>query len=185
VIGDLPLSHDDQARLLRLARRALEARVRRLPPPPVERGGGLDFRMGAFVTVHVLGDLRGCLGRLETHRPIAEHVVHLAAAVADSDPRFPPLRPPELDHAGLEISALTPEEEIRDVSAIEIGRHGLIAEHGSRRGLLLPQVAIEQKWNAETFLEHTCLKAGLPRDAWRTGARIFWFEAQVFGETPR
>jgi AmmeMemoRadiSam system protein A len=176
------LSETDRERLLALARRALEARVRRDPAPPVEHGGGLDVPMGAFVSVHCRGELRGCLGRLETDRPVAENVVHLAAVVSDSDPRFAPLRPGELADVDIEISALTPEQEVHDVSEIEVGRHGLIVEQGHRRGLLLPQVATEYNWDRETFLEHTCLKAGLPRDAWRHGARIYTFEAQVFGE---
>ena len=179
------LSRDDEIRLLALARRALEARVRGLPAPAVETGGGLDLPMGAFVTIHVRGDLRGCLGRLETHRPIAENVVHLAGVVADSDPRFPPLRPAELADTAIEISALTPEKEVEDLATIAIGRHGLIAEHGTQRGLLLPQVATEHGWDRDTFLDHTCVKAGLPPDAWKHGARIFLFEAQVFAETQR
>ena len=179
------LTADDEARLLQVARRALEARVRRQPLPVPECGGGLDLPMGAFVTIHVRGDLRGCLGRLEAHRPIAENVAHLAAAVADSDPRFPPLQLPELVETAIEISALAPEDEVHDLAVIEVGRHGLIVERGPYRGLLLPQVAAEHGWTRDTFLEHTCLKAGLPRDAWRYGARIFRFEAQVFGELRR
>jgi AmmeMemoRadiSam system protein A len=179
----MSLTLEEQQRLLRLARRCLEARVRRETPPPVERGGGLDAPMGAFVSVHHHGDLRGCLGRLETDRPIAENVAHLAAVVSDSDPRFAPISPHELEGVELEISALTPEQEIHDISAIEVGRHGLIIEQGHRRGLLLPQVATEYGWSRDTFLDHTCLKAGLPAHAWRTGARIFIFEAQVFSET--
>jgi AmmeMemoRadiSam system protein A len=178
------LTGADQERLLRLARRCLEARVRGEAPPPVERGGGLDSLMGAFVSVHRGGELRGCLGRLEADRPIAENVAHLAALVSDSDPRFPPLRASELAAVDVEISALTPEQEIEDVSLIEVGRHGLIIEKGHHRGLLLPQVATEYGWDRETFLDHTCLKAGLPASAWRTGARMFIFEAEVFGEKP-
>ena len=178
----MTLTPDDQQRLLRLARRCLEARVRREKPPPPDRGGGLDAHMGAFVSVHHHGNLRGCLGRLETDRPIAENVAHLAAVVSDSDPRFAPISVSELSGLELEISALTPEQEITDITAIEVGRHGLIIELGHRRGLLLPQVATEYGWDRETFLDHTCLKAGLPGDAWRTGARIFIFEAQVFAE---
>lgn len=176
------LTHDDRERLLRLARRCLEARVRREPPPPVDRGGGLDQLMGVFVSIHTAGDLRGCLGRLGTDHPVAENVSHLAAVVCDSDPRFLPLRAFELATTDIEISALTPEEEVRDISEIEVGRHGLIVEQGHHRGLLLPQVATEHQWDREAFLEHTCLKAGLPRDAWRRGARIFKFEAEVFSE---
>jgi uncharacterized protein (TIGR00296 family) len=87
-----------------------------------------------------------------------------------------------LDALSIEISALTPEREVHAVQDIEIGRHGLIIERGHRRGLLLPQVATEHGWNVETFLEHTCLKAGLPPDAWKHDARILIFEAEVFGE---
>jgi len=176
------LTIDDRARLLRFARRCLEARVRREPPPAIERGGGLDAPMGAFVSIHIAGELRGCLGRLEIDRPVSEHVAHLAAVVSDSDPRFTPLAAAELAATEIEISALTPEEEVRDVSEIEVGRHGLIVEQGHRRGLLLPQVATEHRWDRDTFLDHTCIKAGLRPDAWRTGARIFRFEAVVFSE---
>jgi AmmeMemoRadiSam system protein A len=179
----MTLTPDDQQRLLRLARTCLEARVRGEAPPRIEQGGGLDAAMGAFVSLHRHGgELRGCLGRLETDRPIAENVAHLAAVVSDSDPRFAPLAVSELAGVHVEISALTPEEEITDISRIVVGRHGLIVEQGHRRGLLLPQVATEYGWDRETFLDHTCVKAGLPPTAWRTGARIFIFEAQVFGE---
>lgn len=179
------LSVDDRGRLLRLARRCLEARVHREPPPPVDRGGALDDPMGAFVSIHTAGQLRGCLGRLEADRPIAETVAHLSAVVSDSDPRFRPLAAFELALTDIEISALTPEEAVVDLREIEVGRHGLIVAQGHRRGLLLPQVAIEQGWDRETFLEHTCVKAGLPPTAWQSDASIFKFEAQVFGEKER
>ena len=89
----------------------------------------------------------------------------------------------EVDEVDIEISVLTPEREIASVDEIEIGRHGLIVQQGHRRGLLLPQVATEYGWDVDTFVGHTCLKAGLPTDAWRSGARLFVFEALVFGET--
>jgi len=176
---------EDQQRLLRLARQALEARVHKAPPPPVEYGGALDWPCGAFVTIHCRGDLRGCLGRVEVNAPLADTIAHLAAVVSDSDPRFNPVSARELSDISLEISVLTPEEEVRSIDQIEIGRHGLIIEQGHRRGLLLPQVATEHGWNRETFLDHTCRKALLPPDAWRRGARILVFEAQVFGEGSR
>jgi AmmeMemoRadiSam system protein A len=174
---------EDQRRLLSLARRALEARVRREAPPAPDRGGALEWPRGAFVTIHCHGDLRGCLGRLESDLPLAETVAQLAASVSDSDPRFDPVRPAELDDIEVEISVLTPDREVASIAEVEAGRHGLIVEHTGRRGLLLPQVAAEYGWDAETFVAHTCLKAGLPGDAWRHGARIFVFEAQVFGES--
>lgn len=173
---------EDRQRLLALARRAIEARVRHQPAPAPDRGGALEWPRGAFVTIHCQGDLRGCLGRLDPDEPLAATVAHLAASVSDSDPRFEPVRLSELDNLDVEISVLTPEREVTSIADVEIGRHGLIVEQGGRRGLLLPQVAAEYGWDAEVFVAHTCLKAGLPADAWRHGARILVFEAQVFGE---
>ena len=91
-------------------------------------------------------------------------------------------RLPALEDIALEVSVLTPEREIRSIDEIELGRHGLIVEQRSRKGLLLPQVPTEHGWDRETFVSQTCLKAGLPADAWRHGARLLVFEAQVFGE---
>jgi AmmeMemoRadiSam system protein A len=176
------LNSDEQWRVLRLARRALEARVMRTARPRPETGGALDGRCGAFVSIHRARDLRGCLGRLGAEWTLGRTVVHLGARVADSDPRFPPVTVDELRALDIEVSVLTPEYAVEGVSAIEIGRHGLIVEDGARRGLLLPQVATEHGWDAEEFAAYTCLKAGLPADAWQRGARLRAFEAQVFGE---
>lgn len=176
------LNGEDQRRLLALARRALEARVRRQPPPETARGGALDAPASAFVTIHNRGELRGCLGRLDTRAPLGDTVAQLAASVSDSDPRFDPISLLELPDIDIEISVLTPEQEIGSIDEIEVGRHGVIVEHGPQRGLLLPQVATDQRWDRETFVSHACLKAGLPGDAWRRGARLLVFEAQVFGE---
>jgi AmmeMemoRadiSam system protein A len=163
------ISDADQKRLLSLARRALEARVRRTDPPYIE--GPRDIASGAFVTILHAGDLRGCLGRLDVNLPLAELVVELAQSVADSDPRFDPVRVDEL--ADIEVVSM---------EAIEVGRHGLIVEQGRNRGLLLPQVATEHGWDRYTFLDHTCLKAGLQPGAWKRDAHVFVFEAEVFGE---
>ncbi len=173
---------DDQKRLLSIARQALAARVRREVTPTTDRGGALEWAHGAFVTIHCRGDLRGCLGRLESDEPLAVTVAELAASVSDSDPRFEAVKSSELDTIDLEISVLTPDQPVKSIAEVEVGRHGLIVEQDGRRGLLLPQVATEHGWNAETFVAHACLKAGLPRDAWRRGARLYVFEAQVFGE---
>jgi len=177
------ISPADRDRLLALARRALEARVHHDKMPDEEIDIGI--KGGAFVSIFHDGELRGCLGRLNSNLPLARLVAQLAQAVADSDPRFDRVTPQELEGIGLEISVLTREREIQSVDEIDVGRHGLIAERGDNRGLLLPQVASEHGWDRETFLDHTCLKAGLPADAWRRGARIFVFEAEVFGERDR
>jgi len=173
---------DDRSRLLTIARRALEARVRREREPVLEGGGALDTPRGAFVSIHHGPDLRGCLGRIEDDWPIARVVAHLGRAVADSDPRFAPVAAPELAALVIEVSALTPPREVVSLNHIEIGRHGLIVAKGHAHGLLLPQVASERSWDVVTFLSHTCVKAALPADAWRTGARVWSFEAEVFRE---
>ena len=177
------ISAREQQELLALARSALEARVRGLEPPRVEHDG--DVPAGAFVSIHRCGELRGCLGRLEGDWPLPRLITHLASIVADSDPRFASVRPEELGDIAIEISILTPEQPVTRLEEIEIGRHGLIVDDGRRRGLLLPQVASEHGWDARTFVEHTCRKAGLPPTAWpHGGARLFAFEAQVFSEPP-
>jgi AmmeMemoRadiSam system protein A len=147
-----------------------------------ESGARADRRPGAFVTILVGGCLRGCLGRMMTDRPLPDLIGQLGGEVADSDPRFDPVRPEELAHLSLQISVLTDEQEVTSILEIEVGRHGLVVEHLDRRGVLLPQVPAEHGWDRVTFVEHTCLKAGLPPDAWRRGARLFVFEAEVFGE---
>ena len=150
--------------------------------PAVECTAALALYRGAFVSIHRHGHLRGCLGRLTLDTPLGQAIVHLAGIVADSDPRFAPVSPRDLPDLRIEISVLTPPCDVTSIGDIEAGRHGLIVEDGDARGLLLPQVAAEHGWTPETFLEQTCLKAGLPRDAWKKGARILVFEAQVFGE---
>ena len=173
---------DDCRRLLAIARSALEARVRREMDRTPQIDGALTAPRGAFVSIHHRDDLRGCLGRLEADWSIARVVAHLGRAVADSDPRFPPVTVAELPGLTIEISILSPEREMRSPDEIEIGRHGLIVESGLRRGTLLPQVATERQWDVATFLEHTCLKAGLSSDTWTCGARVLLFEAQVFSD---
>jgi uncharacterized protein len=139
---------------------------------------------GAFVTLKLHGHLRGCLGTLECRRPLAEEVARCAANAAHADPRFSPVRASEVPELSFEVSLLGPLEPIdpNDPDAIVIGRHGLVVERGSRRGLLLPQVAPEWGWDRDQFLAHTCRKAGLPSDAWRRGAAVYRFEAEVFGD---
>ena len=174
-------SHEDQQRLLTLARQSLEARVRRTNGPAPDVGAPLDLRRGAFVSLHRGSELRGCLGRITTDWAVGRVVAHLAGAVSDSDPRFDPVAAHELSELEIEISVLTPEQPA-SAADVEVGRHGVIVEGGGRRGLLLPQVAIEHRWDAPTLLRYACLKAGLPPDAWKSDARLFVFEAQVFGE---
>ncbi len=141
-----------------------------------------DLRAGAFVTLKVNAQLRGCVGYPEPELPLVDVIDRCAVSAAIKDPRFPALTIAELQDVALEISVLGPIEPVVEMADIEVGRHGLVVEVGHRRGLLLPQVATEWGWDAAEFASQTCLKAGLPRDAWRRGAKLFRFEAEVFGE---
>jgi uncharacterized protein len=177
----MPLALPTRQRLLALARSALYAQIKREPAPALPRDLIVNA-FGVFVTIHHRGDLRGCLGSLDCLGRIVESIARLAGAVAHEDHRFAPLTEHELVATTIDLSLLAPPERVTDHASIEIGRHGLIVEHGARKGLLLPQVAPEHGWDRVTFLSHTCLKAGLPGNAWQNGATILRFEAEVFGE---
>ncbi len=140
------------------------------------------IRAGAFVTLDMQGELRGCIGYPRADRWLPDVLAQCAVSAAVGDPRFPALRFDELDSVEIEVSVLGPLQAVGRVEEIEVGRDGLIISRGFAKGLLLPQVATERNWDRETFLAHTCLKAGLPRDAWRSGAVIERFEAEVFSE---
>jgi AmmeMemoRadiSam system protein A len=177
-----PLNEAEQLNLLRWARQALEEAVLhgRLSEIPVPSGLASEPR-GAFVTLHKGGRLRGCIGYVEAQKPLFTTVRECAVAAGLRDPRFEPVTAKELSTLRLEISVLSPLENIAP-EQIEVGRHGLLISRGGQRGLLLPQVAVEWKWDRERFLAETCMKAALPPDAWRYGARIQAFTAQVFEE---
>jgi AmmeMemoRadiSam system protein A len=176
------LTPQERAALLRFARETVAARVAgAAPPAPVDLKAPQDHS-GAFVTLYVHHELRGCIGYPGSAKRLDEVVGHCAVAAATEDPRFPPVSPHELSDLEVEISVLTPIVPVANVLDIEVGRDGLVVQEGFRKGLLLPQVAIEHRWNRDSFLSHTCLKAGLRPDAWRTGAKLSKFQAEVFGE---
>lgn len=137
---------------------------------------------GMFVTLTIRGRLRGCIGYLEGIKPLREAVKDLAIQSAFKDPRFYPLTKEEFKHIKIEISILYPLEEVKDINEIEVGKHGIVMERGFNKGLLLPQVATEYGWTREEFLNQTCRKAGMETYCWENGAKIFKFEAEVFGE---
>lgn len=179
----MALDRESRKRLLELARKTVEDRLRgREPAPPDPDDEALGQDQGAFVTLHRQGMLRGCIGNFTGQGSLAETVRRMAGAAAFEDPRFPPLSSlEELADCDFEISSLTPLEET-DPNDIEVGRHGIYIIHGFNRGVLLPQVATEQGWDRDTLLDQLSLKAGLPADAWRSGAQLSVFQAEVFGE---
>jgi AmmeMemoRadiSam system protein A len=174
-------SPEERAVLLRLAHdsisSALEHRELSLDPPTPH----LAELRGAFTSLYLRGELRGCVGYVLPAASVYRTVAETARAAAFDDNRFPPVTPDEAPHLEIELSILTPPQAILP-DAIEVGRHGLLISQHGRRGLLLPQVAIEHQWDRTTFLEQTCRKAGLPPDAWRKGASILAFSAEVFGD---
>jgi AmmeMemoRadiSam system protein A len=172
----------DRAALLRIAREAIAARVAGGGAPALELGGPLAQPGAAFVTLHKGHELRGCVGRLEAADPLARVVAECAAAAATEDARFSAVTLPELSQIAIEVSVLGPLERVTTLADIEVGSHGLVVQLGWRRGLLLPQVARERQWDRVTFVAQTCQKAGLPRDAWNSGAELWRFEAEVFGD---
>lgn len=178
------LSDSDRLAILKLAREAVFAAVshRRQIPAPAAPPILLEPR-GAFVTLHVRGNLQGCIGVISPRDPLGETIVHCAISAALEDPRFAPLRPDQLPHLAVEVSLLSPMEPIRAEDVI-VGTHGLLVERSRNRGLLLPQVATEHHFTPERFLEETCHKAGLPRSAWKEpDTQLFAFTCEILQET--
>jgi len=181
----IELNRDQQERVLKLARKTIaddlgiETQIE-----AIETGDDIfTEKCGAFVTIHISGNLRGCIGYIVGVKSIPETVIEMAKSAAFKDPRFSPLKKEEYNLIDLEVSVLSPIERVSDVVDIVTGRDGLIISRGSNQGLLLPQVATEQGWDRDAFLEHTCYKAGLPGSAWRDSkTKIEKFSAQVFGE---
>jgi len=178
------LSEADRRVALQLARTAvMEAISHRKLPDSFSRDGIFAERRGVFVTLHVAKRLQGCIGVIEANEPFGDAIVRCAASSALEDPRFAPLKLEQLAELSIEISLLSALEPIASES-IEIGRHGLLVRLHAQRGLLLPQVAIEHRLTREQFLEETCRKAGLLREAWRDPeAQLFGFTCEVFSDS--
>ncbi|MCX7983988.1 MAG: AmmeMemoRadiSam system protein A [Bacteroidetes bacterium] len=152
-------------------------------PPPILASPTFNEKHGVFVTLKKAGELRGCIGFIESEMPLIEATQDAALKAAREDPRFDPVTEDELDDLTIEISILSPIKRIATIEEIEVGKHGLILEYGPFRGLLLPQVATEYGWSREQFLEHTARKAGLPPTAWkREGVHLYTFTVQKFSE---
>ena len=173
----------DRVALLRLARLAVvEAVFHGGLPNQIPSQGIFAQRRGAFVTLHVHGRLRGCIGVIEADEPLGDVVVRCAASAAAQDPRFSPLRVEEIPDVQIEISLLSQLAPIR-LGEVEIGRHGLLLSRGSQRGLLLPQVAVEHRLTVEQFAQETCRKAQLPLDAWQQpDVKLLGFTCEIFSE---
>jgi AmmeMemoRadiSam system protein A/AmmeMemoRadiSam system protein B len=175
------LTEDQKNELQRLASQAIENYVREGFIPNFQTDDPvLNRKAGVFVTLRIKGLLRGCIGHMSAEKPLAQAVQEMAVAAATSDPRFPPLTNKEISQITAKIAILSPMKRISP-RQVEVGRHGLLISHGGRRGVLLPEVAVERNWDRETFLENLCRKAGLPEDAWRQNPTLYGFTSVVFG----
>ena len=179
---DLGLNEQEKRILHDIVKAVVENKAKGKPVPGVNVDAPiLKENRGAFVTIKKKGELRGCIGNIEGHGPLYKTVGEMAEAAAFQDPRFMPVTEREVSDLEYEISVLTPFKKIKEVNEIEVGKHGIYIKKGWSSGLLLPQVATEYGWDRQTFLEHTCLKAGLPSSAWRDqNAEIFIFSADIF-----
>jgi AmmeMemoRadiSam system protein A len=181
-LPELVLSEEDRRALLEFARQSVQSAVTRNANPGSPLMPVFARICGVFVTLHVQGKLRGCIGVIEAEEPLGASISHCAASAALHDPRFSPVRAEELPHLQIEISLLSTPAPVRP-EEIEIGRHGLLIVKDRHRGLLLPQVAVEHSLDREAFLAETCRKAGLPRDAWKCEPlQIFGFTCEVFSD---
>lgn len=175
------LTKKEKVKLLEYARKTISYKLGiESEKPEIELEGS---QCGAFVTLKKEGNLRGCIGNIISDRPISETIQDMSESAAFNDPRFLPLTADEMEKISIEISILSPLKKVEDVTKIKTGRDGLLVRNGFRSGLLLPQVATEQKWDRETFINHTFIKAGLNPDYINDeNTEIFSFTADVFGE---
>ena len=183
--AEFSLTGREKDALMKIARTSVETAVRDRKMYLVGSTGfpRLEEARGAFVTLKEHGELRGCIGYITPMKSLAETVRDVAAYAALEDTRFTPVTAKELPLLEYEVSVMSPLRRVLDIKEIKVGKHGLIMKQRDIEGILLPQVPVEEHWNRDTFIEATCLKAGLPRQAWKDDdTDIFMFTALVFGE---
>jgi len=177
----LALTEKEKDFLKKLARDTIKARLFKKKFEKQDIPETLKQHQGAFVTIKKKGELRGCIGYLKGYLPLHETVEQMAVQAAFHDPRFDAISKEEFKDLEIEISVLSPLKKIENIEEIQVGVHGIFIEKGFYSGLLLPQVATEYGWDRKTFLEHTCYKAGLHKDAYKEkDTHIYIFSAEVF-----
>ena len=174
-------SPDERSLLLRVAHEAIAAALDRRELSLASPSAHLAEPRGAFTTLYYRGGLRGCVGYVFPVTPLYRTIAETARGAAFDDSRFSPVTRDEAPELKVSLSVLSPPQPI-EADQIEIGRHGLLVTLGLHRGLLLPQVPVEHKWDRVQFLEQTCRKAGLPLHAWQTGAKLEAFTAEIFAD---
>ena len=174
-------SPEERELLLHLAHQAIESALEECEPALPTIPEHLKQQRGAFTTLYLEGDVRGCVGYVFAVAPLFQTVIETARAAAFQDMRFLPVTREEAAQLQISISVLSPLFPVK-AEELELGKHGLLITQGNRRGLLLPQVPAEHGWDRKTFLEQTCRKAGLAPEAWEHGATLEAFTAEIFGE---
>ncbi|MDR2535954.1 MAG: AmmeMemoRadiSam system protein A [Treponema sp.] len=182
------ITQEEQRLLLSEARETIAAALEGRPPvyllSPESGDSALTQPWGAFVTLHIGKNLRGCIGCMTPAAPLKQTIRTMAQEAAFRDPRFPPLARHELGLCRIEISGLSPIELCPDPRSVKVGVHGLYLVHRGRTGVLLPQVPVEQGWDLEAYLDYICVKAGVPPKSYdEPGAKLYTFTATVFGES--
>ena len=181
----MELSPKEKDLLISAARESIKSLFEKAIIPQIDYSvyPNLMLKAGAFVTLKIKNELRGCIGFISSEQPLFETVCEVAKHAANQDPRFPALTKREFNLVDIEISVLSPLRKISDYSEIKIGEHGLLVEEGFNRGLLLPQVATENNYSVEQFLSSICIKAGLSPDTWKKKKlNLKVFTAVVFDE---
>ncbi len=178
------LTEQEKKSLLGIARTTLDTYIKTGKVPEAKPlTPRLTENRGAFVTLHERGELRGCIGYIEAVKPLFQAVSDMAVAASTEDPRFPPVETHELDSIDIEITVLSPMHSIPSPDSVVVGTHGVVIKKSGRSAVFLPQVPVEEGWDRDTYLSQLCLKAQLPRDAWKSpDAKLFVFTGQVFGE---
>jgi len=176
-------SVDEKRELLQIARETIKSYIHKNEKKyPQNQNPKFLEKRGVFITLHYLEELRGCIGYPLPIKSMLHSIVDNAIASATEDPRFNAVTSDQLDDIDIEISILSVPSEVKSVKDIKIGQDGIIVTKGFMRGLLLPQVPIEQNWNLDEYISYGCMKAGLPQDEWKRGVKIETFQATVFGE---
>ncbi|MBI5235009.1 MAG: AmmeMemoRadiSam system protein A [Deltaproteobacteria bacterium] len=184
----MTLNKTEKESLLKTARSSIESHFDRIGAGRTyapQTDGALSENRGAFVSLYMGRALRGCIGLLTSGKPLHETVAEMAFSAAFHDTRFMPIEKTELDRLRMEITVLSPLTPMLDPEGIEIGVHGIYIVKGKNSGVLLPQVAASHGFDKHEFLDQTCLKAGLAPGAWKKGAMVFLFKAEVFSENPK
>ncbi len=179
------LNKEEGLILINLARETLNSFIKEKKKPDITKfklSENLKTHSGVFVTLRINDNLRGCIGYIEGIKPLYEGVMDNSINAAIYDPRFTPVTSLEINKINIEISVMSKLTKIKSFDEIEVGTHGILLKKGIYSGLLLPQVALEQDWNREQFLEGASRKAGLPKNEWKNNCDIYIFKAQIFQE---